>query len=121
MVRTRTELEAIIVGGGVSGIASACRLQMDFGLHNFKIFDRDATWGGTWQQNQYPGCGCDIPTRLYSLSFAQRANWDKFYSSQGEINQCGCREGCGAPFLVCFFTKTKKRQTKPRPSWKCTV
>lgn len=85
MARTKTDLEAAIVGGGVSGIATACRLQMDLGLKNFKIFERDVGWGGTWLQNQYPGCGCDVPTRLYSLSFAQRPNWQRFFSMQDEI------------------------------------
>lgn len=87
MSESKTELEAIIVGAGVSGIATGCRLQLDLGLKNFKIFDRDTTWGGTWLQNQYPGCGCDVPTRLYSLSFAQRANWKQFFSLQDEIHE----------------------------------
>jgi hypothetical protein len=59
----KTDLEAVIVGAGLSGIASACRLQMDLGLHDFKIFEKSDDWGGTWHLNQYPGCGCDIPTR----------------------------------------------------------
>jgi cation diffusion facilitator CzcD-associated flavoprotein CzcO len=80
-----TDFEAIIVGAGLSGIASAYHLQTDLDLRNVKIFERDETWGGTWLQNQYPGCGCDIPTRLYSFSFAQRANWKRFFSSQNEI------------------------------------
>lgn len=64
MTGTKTDLEAIIVGAGVSGIATGCRLQMDYGFSEFKIFDRDSTWGGTWKQNEYPGCGCDIPTSM---------------------------------------------------------
>lgn len=59
---------SLIVGGGVSGIASACRFQMDLGLTNFLIFEKSEALGGTWYNNRYPGVGCDIPTRLYSLS-----------------------------------------------------
>ncbi|PWN45832.1 FAD/NAD(P)-binding domain-containing protein [Ceraceosorus guamensis] len=80
-----TDLEAIIVGGGVSGIASAVRFQLDLQLNRYLIFEQSDDLGGTWHLNTYPGAGCDIPTRLYSFSFAQRDNWDIFFSLQPEI------------------------------------
>ncbi|CEH12873.1 hypothetical protein CBOM_00832 [Ceraceosorus bombacis] len=83
-----TDLEAIIVGGGVSGIASAVRFQLDLQLNRYLIFEQSDDLGGTWHLNTYPGAGCDIPTRLYSFSFAQRDNWDIFFSLQPEIKDC---------------------------------
>lgn len=59
---TKTEYECIIVGSGFSGIAAACRIQMDLGLSNFAIFEKDTQWGGTWANSgNFPGAGCDIP------------------------------------------------------------
>lgn len=91
----------------MSGIASAYRLQADLGLYNFKIFEKDENWGGTWLQNQYPGCGCDIPTRLYSFSFAQRPNWKRFFSYQQEIldYMIDVAKRCGLPPKAHFRTE----------------
>lgn len=85
MSKSDTDLEAIIVGAGFSGIASACRLQMDLGLRRIAIFEKDNGWGGTWKSSLFPGAGCDIPARLYSLSFAQRKVWPSFFPPQNVI------------------------------------
>jgi cation diffusion facilitator CzcD-associated flavoprotein CzcO len=85
-----TELEAIIVGAGFSGIASACRIQLDLGLKNFKVFEKDSSWGGTWHVSTFPGAGCDIPARLYSLSFSQRTNWPSFFTPQKVVESYLC-------------------------------
>lgn len=61
-------LGSIVIGAGIAGIVSAIRLEKDLGLSNVLIVEKDTRFGGTWSANTYPGCACDVPTRLYSLS-----------------------------------------------------
>ncbi|MBS1152628.1 MAG: hypothetical protein H6Q89_4326, partial [Myxococcaceae bacterium] len=67
-----------------SGLGMAIRLKQA-GRTDFVVVDRGAEVGGTWYQNTYPGCACDVPSRLYSLSFAQNPGWSRAYSTQPEI------------------------------------
>lgn len=55
------------------------------GIHNFTIYEKAATLGGTWRDNSYPGCGCDVPSYLYSFSFEQKHDWSHRFSGQSEI------------------------------------
>jgi cation diffusion facilitator CzcD-associated flavoprotein CzcO len=55
------------------------------GLHDFVILERANEVGGTWRDNSYPGCACDVPSHLYSFSFAPNPNWSHHYSGQPEI------------------------------------
>ena len=73
-----------ILGGGFGGICAAIKL-MESGRHDFVIFEKAESLGGTWRDNTYPGCGCDIPSHLYSFSFAQQPRWSRLYASQPEI------------------------------------
>lgn len=77
-------LDAVIVGAGFAGIGSAIRLR-NKGIDNFVILERGSAVGGTWRDNTYPGAACDIPSRLYSYSFAPNPNWSHTYSGSGEI------------------------------------
>jgi cation diffusion facilitator CzcD-associated flavoprotein CzcO len=72
-----------IVGTGVSGIGAAIALKRA-GI-DFVLLERRADLGGTWLDNSYPGCKCDVPSRLYSFSFALNPEWTHTYSSQAEI------------------------------------
>jgi len=74
----------VIIGGGFSGIAMAIRLKQQ-GIDDFVILERAQDVGGTWHYNTYPGCMCDVPSHLYSLSFAPNPNWTHTYSPQAEI------------------------------------
>ena len=76
--------DTFIVGAGISGIAAAIRLQK-IGYHNFKIIEKASRVGGTWRENTYPGCGCDVPSALYSYSFAPSAKWSHLFARQPEI------------------------------------
>jgi cation diffusion facilitator CzcD-associated flavoprotein CzcO len=73
-----------IVGSGFSGIGMAIRLKRA-GIHDFVVLERADDVGGTWRANTYPGCQCDIPSHLYSYSFAPNPNWSRFYAPQPEI------------------------------------
>ena len=75
-----------IVGAGFGGLGMAIRLKQS-GIEDFVVFERDADVGGTWWANTYPGCQCDIPSHLYSYSFAPNSEWSRTYPLQPEIRE----------------------------------
>ena len=79
-----TEVDVLIVGSGFSGLGMAIRLKQR-GLDDFVVLERAEEVGGTWWFNTYPGCGCDVPSHLYSFSFALNPDWSQTYSLQPEI------------------------------------
>lgn len=74
----------VIVGGGFAGIGMAIRLRAR-GIRDFVILERAAALGGTWRENSYPGCACDVESLLYQFSFAQNPDWSHAFAPQGEI------------------------------------
>jgi len=74
----------IVVGAGFSGIGMAARLRQR-GIEDFVVLDRGNDLGGTWRDNSYPGAACDVPSNLYSFSFALNPRWTRSFTSQGEI------------------------------------
>jgi cation diffusion facilitator CzcD-associated flavoprotein CzcO len=72
-----------IVGTGFAGIGASIKLAEDGVDH--VLLERAADLGGTWRDNSYPGCRCDVPSHLYSLSFAPNPDWSETYSPQPEI------------------------------------
>ena len=79
-----TAVDVAIIGAGFSGLATAIRLR-EQGLDDFVVLERHEDVGGTWWANTYPGCACDVPSHLYSLSFAPNPDWTHTYSAQPEI------------------------------------
>jgi cation diffusion facilitator CzcD-associated flavoprotein CzcO len=79
-----THHEIAIVGTGFSGLGMAIRLR-ERGEHDFVLLERAGEIGGTWRDNTYPGCRCDVPSHLYSFSFAPNPNWSSTFSPQPEI------------------------------------
>jgi cation diffusion facilitator CzcD-associated flavoprotein CzcO len=77
-------VRVVIIGAGFGGVAAAIELRRH-GFHNIQILDRAPGLGGTWRHNTYPGCVCDVPSHLYSFSFAQRHDWSRLCSPQPEI------------------------------------
>ncbi|HEV8191097.1 MAG TPA: NAD(P)/FAD-dependent oxidoreductase, partial [Ktedonobacterales bacterium] len=73
-----------IVGAGFSGLGLAIRLKQS-GLDNFVVLERADELAGTWRDNTYPGCACDVPSHLYSFSFAPNPDWTRWFSPQREI------------------------------------
>jgi len=72
-----------IIGAGAGGIAMG--IQLADGGYDFEIFDRADGFGGTWRHNTFPGAACDVPSHLYSYSFAPNPRWSKTYANQPEI------------------------------------
>jgi cation diffusion facilitator CzcD-associated flavoprotein CzcO len=79
-----THVGALVVGSGFAGLASAIRLQ-EAG-HQVAVVERGTDVGGTWHVNSYPGCACDVPSHLYSFSFAPNPSWTRTFSPQPEIH-----------------------------------
>jgi cation diffusion facilitator CzcD-associated flavoprotein CzcO len=73
-----------IVGSGFGGIGMACRLRQA-GIETFTIYEKADAVGGTWRDNTYPGASCDVPSHLYSLSFAPKTDWTRKFPEQPEI------------------------------------
>lgn len=76
--------EVVIVGSGFAGLCMGVKLKQA-GIDNFIILEKDRECGGTWWANAYPGCAVDIPSHLYSFSFAQNARWTRRFALRDEL------------------------------------
>jgi cation diffusion facilitator CzcD-associated flavoprotein CzcO len=76
----------VVIGCGFAGIGMGIKLKAA-GLDDFIIFERADEVGGTWRDNTYPGCACDVPTYVYSFSFEPNPNWSNIFGQQAEIQQ----------------------------------
>ena len=77
-------VDIAIIGSGFAGIGAAVRLQQA-GFDDYVVLERADDVGGTWRDNSYPGCACDVPSHLYSFSFAPNPEWTRSFSPQPEI------------------------------------
>ncbi|WP_263169164.1 flavin-containing monooxygenase [Streptomyces sp. SCSIO ZS0520] len=73
-----------VIGSGFGGLGAAVRLRRE-GITDFVILERASGVGGTWRDNSYPGCACDVPSHLYSFSFAPHPDWPRTFSGQRHI------------------------------------
>lgn len=78
------DVDVAIIGAGFSGLGMAIALQGE-GKRTFAVLEKGSDVGGTWYANRYPGCACDVPSNLYSFSFAPNPRWSKAFSPQPEI------------------------------------
>lgn len=76
--------EVLVIGAGFGGLGTAIRLRQK-GVSDIVILERARDVGGTWRDNSYPGAACDIPSNLYSYSFAPNPDWSRAYSGSSEI------------------------------------
>lgn len=76
--------DTIVVGAGISGIAAAYQMNQ-VGYHDYVVLEKASRVGGTWRDNNYPGCGCDVPSALYSFSFSPSHKWSHLFAKQPEI------------------------------------
>lgn len=78
------DFEVAVIGSGFSGLGMAIKLK-EAGIHAFVVLEKAQQIGGTWRENIYPGCACDVPSHMYSFSFERKPDWSRMYSSQPEI------------------------------------
>lgn len=76
----------LIIGTGFSGLAAAIKLKQK-GEEDFLLLERSHEIGGVWRENTYPGCACDVPSHLYSFSFAPYPDWTHFFARQNQIQE----------------------------------
>src|SRR3954452_17092361 len=79
---SRTEI--VVIGSGFAGIGMGIKLKQS-GRHDFVILEKARAIGGSWRDNDYPGCACDVPSFLYSFSFEQNPHWSRMFSPRDEI------------------------------------
>ncbi|MDJ0395416.1 NAD(P)/FAD-dependent oxidoreductase [Rhodococcus sp. G-MC3] len=80
-------VHVLVVGAGFAGIAAATKILADDPSSDVLVIERAGDVGGTWRDNTYPGCACDVPTSLYSFSFAPSPDWTHTFARQPEIHR----------------------------------
>ncbi|HAD46119.1 MAG TPA: 4-hydroxyacetophenone monooxygenase, partial [Alcanivorax sp.] len=77
-------VKVAIVGGGFGGLCMAIKLR-EAGIEDFVLLEKAEQVGGTWRDNSYPGCACDVQSHMYSFSFEGNPDWSARYSGWKEI------------------------------------
>src|SRR5260370_37267017 len=77
-------LRCAVIGAGMAGILAAIKLN-EAGYNDFTVYEKADRLGGTWRENTYPGLSCDVPSHLYSYSFALEPEWSQRFSPGPEI------------------------------------
>jgi cation diffusion facilitator CzcD-associated flavoprotein CzcO len=89
----------VIAGAGFAGIGMGIALKKA-GYHDFVVLEKDSDLGGTWRDNTYPGCACDVPSPLYSYSYELNPSWTRVFAPQQEIwdylRTCAAKYGVDA-------------------------
>lgn len=89
--------DVLIIGAGFAGIGMAVAL-LKAGRRDFLLLERADDVGGVWRDNTYPGAACDVPSHLYSFSFAPNPNWSRVFATQAEIH--AYLKGCADRFQL---------------------
>src|SRR5580693_4072458 len=74
----------VVIGAGMAGVLSAIKL-LEAGFEDVVVYEKADRLGGTWRENTYPGVACDVPSQLYSYSFALNPEWSHVFSPGAEI------------------------------------
>ena len=85
--RATRKIRIVTVGAGATGIALAHKFRENLKNFEHQIYEKYPDLGGTWLENRYPGCCCDIPSHSYQFSWEPNPNWSSFYSTSREIWQ----------------------------------
>ncbi|KAI6764142.1 hypothetical protein HG530_007931 [Fusarium avenaceum] len=84
-VENQRPLKVRVIGAGYSGVYLGIRIPQRLRNVDLKIYEKNAGVGGTWWENRYPGCACDIPSHSYQYTFAPNKAWSGFYAPSKEI------------------------------------
>jgi cation diffusion facilitator CzcD-associated flavoprotein CzcO len=116
-------IDVLIVGGGFSGLGMAIQLRKAK-RHSFLVIEKGDDIGGTWWENKYPGCACDIPSHLYSFSWDPNASWSRMYATQPEILEylkwCAERHDL-LPYILLKVRLTEAAWDEAQLHWKVTI
>ncbi|BFZ63518.1 hypothetical protein YB2330_004641 [Saitoella coloradoensis] len=82
-----TPLRIICIGAGISGIITAIRFPQHLNNMSLTLLEKNSDVGGTWHENRYAGCQCDIPAHSYQMTFEPNVGWSKFYAPASEIGE----------------------------------
>ncbi|MHB8218714.1 MAG: flavin-containing monooxygenase [Acidimicrobiales bacterium] len=114
-----TDVRVAVVGAGFSGIGQAAGLRRA-GIDDFAVLEQAGQVGGTWRDNTYPGATCDVPSNLYSFSFAPNPHWSRSFSPQAEIRDyltdCTRRFGI-EPFIRFHHRVESARWDEAKDRW----
>jgi len=99
-------VDVLIVGAGFSGLCMGIKLR-EAGMNSFLLVEKGDNIGGTWWDNRYPGCACDIPSHLYSFSFEPSPDWTRMYPGQQEIHEY--LKGCVARHALALHIRLNTR------------
>lgn len=115
----RTHHRLIIIGAGAGGICAGLKLR-EAGIEDFLILEKAPAPGGTWWYNRYPGAACDVPSHLYSFSFAVKRDWTGPYAGAQEILDyllaCADRGGV-LPHIRCDSAVSAARWDDTHARW----
>jgi cation diffusion facilitator CzcD-associated flavoprotein CzcO len=78
--------DVVVIGTGFSGLGMAIKLKQS-GNDDFVVLEKADSVGGTWRDNTYPGCACDVQSHLYSFSFEPNPKWSRMFATQPEIRE----------------------------------
>ncbi|KAK3329566.1 hypothetical protein B0H66DRAFT_610478 [Apodospora peruviana] len=79
------------IGAGLSGLNMIRTLRLNLSDYDFVIYEKNPEVGGTWFENRYPGCRCDIPSHSYQFSWRPKHDWSNFFSTTEEIEEYLCQ------------------------------
>ncbi|KAL4794375.1 hypothetical protein BDV19DRAFT_390214 [Aspergillus venezuelensis] len=80
-------MRVVVIGSGISGIIASIRLRQRIGKLDLCVYEKNEDIGGTWLENRYPGCACDIPAHTYQATFEPNKEWSTFYAAAPEIHK----------------------------------
>ncbi|KAI1752139.1 hypothetical protein F4782DRAFT_158594 [Xylaria castorea] len=84
-IHAERHMRIVVIGAGASGLLVAYKLQKDFNNFSLTIYEKNPSISGTWYENRYPGCACDVPSHNYTWSFEPKPDWSSVYASSKEI------------------------------------
>lgn len=84
-------LRIVGIGAGVSGLSLIRALRLNLIDYEVVIYEKNTDIGGTWLENRYPGCRCDVPSHSYQFSWRPKKDWSNFFSTAEEISEYLCR------------------------------
>ncbi|KAH7032597.1 uncharacterized protein B0I36DRAFT_240445 [Microdochium trichocladiopsis] len=84
-IHAERHVRVITVGAGASGLLMAYKLQKHFNNYSFVCYEKNPAVSGTWYENKYPGCACDVPSHNYTWSFEPKTDWKATYPPAQQI------------------------------------